>query len=387
MDQESLASTEIGKRDRIGGSLLGGAIGDALGAPVEFWTVNKINEQCGNQGVRQFLPTNYGTATGPGLITDDTQMTLFTVEGIIRSIIRFRARGIGTVDGPVHHAYQRWYTTQAFPSPPQTSDRDDPSFIDGWLGKQQWLYSRRAPGNTCIAALESSRNGFFGAKAHNYSKGCGTVMRSAPFGLIEAIDPGGIAVDCSEITHGHPVASAAAGSLAVLIHEIISSADLGQSVEMARKWAQEWASEHSAGQEVPEALAAAIDAAHHGNPTADVVSTLGEGWIAEEALAIAVYCALAYPKADQILDALSLAVTHSGDSDSTGAICGNILGALHGEMALPQELVANVEGAEDIRQLADDLTTVVQHPEEVFTGQAGPDSVPAQQWWERYPGW
>ena len=118
-----------------------------------------------------------------------------------------------------------------------------------------------------------------------------------------------------------------------------------------------------------------------------MVSTLGEGWIAEEALAIAVYCALAYPKPDQILDALSLAVTHSGDSDSTGAICGNILGALHGEKALPQELVANVEGAEDIRQLADDLKTLVQHPEEVFTGRAGPDSVADREWWNKYPGW
>ena len=387
MNQRAVKGESSKLQSRIRGCLLGGAIGDALGAPVEFWTVNKINEQCGSQGIRQFLPTNYGTATGPGLITDDTQMTLFTVEGIIRGVIRIRSRGIGNIRGPVHHAYQRWYTTQVFPTPPETTDQGDPAFVDGWLAKQQWLYSRRAPGNTCMGALESSRGESLGAKARNHSKGCGTVMRSAPFGLIEAIDPGGIAVDCSEITHGHPAASAAAGSLAVLIHEIINGADLDQSVEMARKWAQEWASEHSAGQEVPEALAAAIDAAHHGNPTADVVASLGEGWIAEEALAIAVYCALAYPKADQILDALSLAVTHSGDSDSTGAICGNILGALHGERALPEELVANVEGSATIRLLANDLATLVDEPEKVFTGRAGPDSVADREWWNKYPGW
>ncbi len=369
------------------GCLLGGAIGDALGAPVEFWTLDEIHSRCGKQGVREFLPAKYGTATGPGLITDDTQMTLFTVEGIIRGVIRSRSRGIGDIRGPVHHAYQRWYSTQVLPEPLDSTDQNDPAFVDGWLGKQQWLYSRRAPGNTCLTSLKSNRGESLGAKAQNNSKGCGTVMRSAPFGLIEAINPGGIAADCSEITHGHPAASAAAGSLAVLIHAIANGADLHHAVEVARRWTHEWTSKNRTGQEVSEALDRAIDAAKRRNPNSDAVTNLGEGWIAEEALAIAVYCALAYPKPDQVLDALSLAVTHSGDSDSTGAICGNILGALHGEKALPQELVANVEGADDIRQLADDLTTLVQHPEEVFTGRAGPDSVADREWWNKYPGW
>ena len=375
------------RENKIAGCLLGGAIGDALGAPVEFWTLEKIRSQCGDTGVRKFLPARYGNAHGTGLITDDTQMTLFTVEGLIRAVIRIRCRGVGNVQGPVHHAYQRWYTTQVFPTPPETDDQNDPAFMDGWLGKQQWLYSPRAPGNTCMAALKASRGESFGAVASNDSKGCGTVMRSAPFGLVSADHPGDLAVHCSEITHGHPAASASAGALAVLIHEIVNGADLHHAVKAARTWVQEWTSKYRAGQEVSEVLERAIGAAKNGDPSPNVVASLGEGWVAEEALAIAVYCALVFPRSDQVLDALSLAVTHSGDSDSTGAICGNILGALHGECALPEELVANVEGAATIRLLANDLATLVDEPEKVFTGRAGPDSVADREWWNKYPGW
>ncbi|MBK8809431.1 MAG: ADP-ribosylglycohydrolase family protein [Acidobacteria bacterium] len=63
------------------------------------------------------------------------------------------------------------------------------------------------------------------------------------------------------------------------------------------------------------------------------VSVLGGGWVGEEALAISIYCSLV--SENDLSGALLLAVNHSGDSDSTGAITGNILGALHGIGAIP----------------------------------------------------
>lgn len=104
-----------------------------------------------------------------------------------------------------------------------------------------------------------------------------------------------------------------------------------------------------------ESLDQALRLSHTASPTLATVESLGAGWIAEEALGIAVYCALAFPAAHQVMEALTLAVTHSGDSDSTGAICGNILGALHGESALPSALVAGVEGLATTRGVADAL--------------------------------
>jgi ADP-ribosylglycohydrolase len=109
------------------------------------------------------------------------------------------------------------------------------------------------------------------------------------------------------------------------------------------------------------------------------VAELGSGWVAEEALAIALYAALARPRPGQFLDALSLAVTHSGDSDSTGAICGNILGAWHGETALPPQLAFEVEGRGTILQLADDFAWEFTVPH-LLHGEYGPHT----RWTTRY---
>ena len=117
-------------------------------------------------------------------------------------------------------------------------------------------------------------------------------------------------------------------------------------------------------------------------PSAEAVEALGAGWTAEEALAIAVYAGLAHPSAEELLDALALAVTHSGDSDSTGAICGNILGARHGDVALPPELAFEVEGRGTILELADDFAY-----EFTSANRLHGDYGPRTRWTVRYPGW
>lgn len=128
---------------------------------------------------------------------------------------------------------------------------------------------------------------------------------------------------------------------------------------------------------IDEAVEAANDHARRGP---EGVEALGGGWIAEEALAIAIHVALVHPGPDEILEALALAVTHSGDSDSTGAICGNILGALHGETALPPELVVDLEGRGTLHLLADDLVHVLTA--DTLHGAR----VSAPGWTSRYPG-
>ena len=379
---------DISLHERIRGCLLGGAIGDALGAPVEFWSGSQIGSVCGERGVQDYLPVNFGGASGLGLITDDTQMTLFTAEGLMRARMRWTAKGICHPPSVVHHAYQRWLTTQNFSAPPATDDIHDPNTVDGWLGQETWLYSRRAPGTTCLTALQATRGGVFGATAENTSKGCGGVMRSAPFGLMRINDPAGLAVECAALTHGHPTGQLASGALAVIIEALVGGRQLGAAVAAAGEWL-----EHDPRSDEPlAALRAAIKAAREHTPSYSVVQSLGEGWIAEEALAIGVYAALAYPEFDQVRQALSLAVSHGGDSDSTGAICGNILGALHGVEALPSDLLDHLEGRATIEQIADDLWVFAETPERLQTSVVGSDGrvgfpEPDPQWWERYPGW
>jgi ADP-ribosylglycohydrolase len=91
------------------------------------------------------------------------------------------------------------------------------------------------------------------------------------------------------------------------------------------------------------------------------------------------YAALVHQGPSEVRDALALAVTHSGDSDSTGALCGNLLGALHGDTALPPGLAFEVEGRGTILQLADDLVWEFTQPDQL-DGELGPQT----RWTERY---
>lgn len=365
---------------RVRGSLLGGAIGDALGAPVEFWRLDEIRRRCGEGGVTTYVTETVSGREVVGRITDDTQMTLFTLEGMIRASVR-ADRGLGFTLGVVHHAYDRWLDTQQLSGPDGTRN--------GWLIDESWLYSRRAPGNTCLTALEAAREGerrmpHFGNSAHNESKGCGGVMRSAPFGLVPPwsnfANPEwqyDAAAEAAGFTHGHPTGKSASGALALVIRLLVHGMSLAAAAEGTLRFLRS----REGTTETALAIEHAVDAARRQPVDARTVEQLGAGWVAEEALAIAIYAALAIPEEERVADALALAVSHSGDSDSTGAICGNILGALHGETALPPELAFEVEGRGTLLTLADDFIY-----EFTAAGRLHGDYGPDTRWCERYPG-
>lgn len=350
-------------RDRIRASLLAGAMGDALGAPVEFMDIDAIERQCGPRGVTGYLP---GYGRDGGAITDDTQMTLFTAEGLIRATVRMSVQGLADVPSVVWGAYQRWLATQGvFPSPAL----DEPSGPSGWLVDVPGLHSRRAPGITCLSALESGHMGGTASSINN-SKGCGGVMRVAPVGLV-AQEPFDLAVDVAALTHGHPSGYLAAGVHAGLVAALVEGASLDDGLDVALA---DLDGRPDAG-EVRDAVVAARSLAVRGRPTPRELESLGGGWVAEEALAISVCAALA---ADDLRDGLLLAVNHSGDSDSTGAIAGNILGTMLGEAALPEDLLADLELRDVIETVADDLADAF-HGEGVSGDQEG-------RFLERYPG-
>jgi ADP-ribosylglycohydrolase len=205
------------------------------------------------------------------------------------------------------------------------------------------------------------------------------VMRSAPFGLLPADGAPrdwyfDAAAEAAGYTHGHPTGRLASGALASIIHHLVAGADLDDALDATL----EQLSRRADHEETTAALRATREAARG---TEVDVERLGGGWIGEEALAIGVYAALLHPDPAEFVDALSVAVTHSGDSDSTGAICGNILGAWHGETALPPELVFPVEGRATILELADDLVLEFTESDRLH-GDHGPDT----GWAQRYQG-
>jgi len=333
-----MAGDPLTGRDRVAGCLLGGAVGDALGAPVEFLCLSEIRARFGPEGIRGYAPA-YGRL---GAITDDTQMTLFTAEGLIRARQRHRERGICKPAMVIWHAYLRWLGTQGI----QRFDPELPAQHDGWLYERPEPHSRRAPGNTCLSALES---GEFGTveRPLNTSKGCGGVMRLAPVGLI-ADELFKVGCETAAITHGYPTGYLAAGFLAHLIAALVRGRDLDGAIAAAREELRKW-HDHE------DCLAAVDGAVHHASracPTAEEVEELGAGWVAEEALAISLFCAL---RADDFAYGLRLAVNHSGDSDSTGAITGSILGCLWGRSSIPDAMLADLELRDVIEELSSDL--------------------------------
>jgi ADP-ribosylglycohydrolase len=347
-------------RARVRGCLLGGAVGDALGYPVEFSALDGIRAAHGARGVTGLVPTTTGAV---GLISDDTQMTLFTAEGIRQAHEQQPGKRLG-VDGfrLIRWAYERWLATQDYRSPqvaeigPANGSYTGPR--DG-LVNEAWLYARRAPGNACMSGLGldfvPDPAAAFGPPGpiNPDSKGCGAVMRSAPFGLTGAgpEDAFDAAARCAQMTHGHPTGYYAAGALAAIVACLLD----GESVEGAVLRSLRLLARHPHHEETTAALHQALDLAAQGSPSAERLQQLGAGWVAEEALAIGVYAALVE---DDVERALLLSVNHSGDSDSTGSICGNILGARHGDHGLPHAWVQRVEGRATIAAVADDLAAV-----------------------------
>ncbi|WP_280387480.1 ADP-ribosylglycohydrolase family protein [Nocardia wallacei] len=329
--------------DRVRGSLLGGAIGDALGWPIEFVQLPKIRERYGADGVTGFLPQSDPSA--PQQITDDTQMTLFTAEGLLRT-----APGADPVPA-LHRAYLRWLYTQEHEGP-------EP---DGWLIGLPFLHAVRAPGNACMSGLRRQAREFLAPSplgqqgpVNPGSKGCGTVMRSAPFGLVGAGPDHAFAVAAraAQLTHGHPTGYFAAGAFAALTDRIVNGVELSDAL---RQTMSQLAVFPAAGETVA-ALSRAIELSEQ-EATPERVEQVGAGWIAEECLAVAVYSALYAARTGDVRAALLLSVNHSGDSDSTGAVAGNLLGAMYGVAALPRDWAVAVEGRDTLIQVADDLVT------------------------------
>ncbi|BDT96447.1 MULTISPECIES: ADP-ribosylglycohydrolase family protein [Nocardia] len=329
--------------DRVRGSLLGGAVGDALGWPIEFLRLEQIRQRYGDAGVTGFLPQH--AVDAPQQITDDTQMTLFTAEGLLRA-----APGADPVPA-LRRAYLRWLETQREEGPAAATD--------GWLASLPFLYAVRAPGNACMSGLGQQARGYLApvplgepGPVNAHSKGCGTVMRSAPFGLA-GMGPDqafATAARAAQLTHGHPTGYLAAGAFAALIDRVVSGAELSAAVRETVVQLTAF----PASAETVAALERAVEVSEQA-VSAEQVERVGGGWIAEECLAIAVYCALHAARTGDVRAALLLSVNHSGDSDSTGAVAGNLIGAAHGVSGLPMEWAAAVEGRDVLVQVADDL--------------------------------
>ena len=193
--------------DKFRGCILGGAMGDSLGYPVEFYNVSFIKNH-------KLLKEPYNIS----LFSDDTQMTLFTAEGIVESN--------GNVLDYIYSAYKYWWATQMRSMP-----AGHKFVYESKLYKDSRLHDLRAPGNTCLSALAVPFE-----KVGNNSCGCGGVMRVAPIGLV--YDPERayeIGCEAARFSHLNPLGYEPAGVFSAIISYIISGEDLKSAIKKAIK--------------------------------------------------------------------------------------------------------------------------------------------------------
>ncbi|MCY0954379.1 ADP-ribosylglycohydrolase family protein [Streptomyces sp. H27-S2] len=376
-------------RSRVRGTLLGAAIGDALGAPVAALSLDGIREAHGPAG----LLAPAADRGRRGAVTARTQLSLFTVDGLVRAHVR-RDTGAWHPPTDVHRAYLRWAATQSDWGP------DERRKDNGWLAQEEWLYARRGPDRACLTGFADGVLATLERPKNPTALTSAAATRSAPFGLLVGWEPAlvlQLAVECAAQSHGHPTGYLAAGACAVIVHGLTR----GESLDSAVQRALGLLGARPAHQPVTDALQRAMAAVTQGQPGPGAVTALatalgggtgtgggterdkpadGTGTGTDDAattLAIAVYCALV---AEDVPHGLRLAVNHGGDSAATGALCGALLGAQHGETALPAAWLTELEGRATVLELADDFCLeLTQGPS--LHGPAG--SAPG--WLSRYP--
>ncbi len=338
--------------DRARGCLVGGACGDALGYAVEFSSLRSIINKYGQTGITSYELDSTGTAR----FSDDTQMTLFTAEGLLSAYAIDPNPTPEIISKHMQEAYLAWFATQtAFQLPLPSS----------WLSNVKNLWARRAPGNTCLSALSALNNG---KPAHNDSKGCGAVMRIAPIGIFYATHDritqhasritAIVAAETARITHLHDLSTISSVFVALVIFEcmrthVIDRLTFRSFISNALSYALSYVPDSKNADKFKEIIQKSIELADSSISDRDAIRQLGEGWVAEETVAIAIFCVMRHIR--NFKDCLVAAVNHDGDSDSTGAVAGNIIGTILGYTGIPQNFRNDLELLKPIISVADDL--------------------------------
>jgi ADP-ribosylglycohydrolase len=272
------------------------------------------------------------------LISDNTQMTIFTVDGLIWADDRAIRRGVYAYVPCLFYSYQKWYYTQTG----NLADKDYAFILKGEILEWEELFARRGTGETSVTALAGSIQNKYGTLKNrvNRSKGCGSVMRVAPIGLYFWKNEEmafRIGMESGALTHGHIDAILSAGYYAAFVANIIAGADIA----LAATGALERLRHHEGHETVAALIERAISLSSSGVPALKAMEELGEGYMAEEAAALAVFVCLRYR--DDFDGAVLASTTFGGNTDSIAPIAGNALGACYGLDVIPQKWIATLE--------------------------------------------
>lgn len=298
-------------QDKAQAILFGLALGDALGWPIEFLNMQKINTIYGPGGIKE--PPN------PAFVTDDTQTSLVIAE----SLVEAGHKDLDVLMAVVARRLIEW----------SNSPEND-----------------RAPGHTVTEAVRTLEAGVPWRESGGQAKGNGSAIRVAPIGFFYQNDPDRlreVAHATGISTHAHPASDAAAIAAAYAVKLALDGVDSGDYIRKVMAFTEgisadlddsllrighvlEWTDEYAA------------------------INHIGDGWVGEQAVAMALYCVMRHP--DDFAAAVCRAVNIPGDSDSVGCITGGIMGARLGLRGIPQEWISRLENRDAIAGLSDRLS-------------------------------
>lgn len=331
-------------KERIQGAIFGMAIGDAFGYPTEFLSVAEIYEKWAPDG--PLAPEG-----NPILVTDDTQMAIAVAKGLMNA--------------------------RAF-APQEISEELIKTYIL-WLNDPR---NNRAPGMTCLSSVGRLEQGKPWKKATAQdSKGCGANMRVVPVGglvikgnSLEEI--AALAQLQSALTHAHPTALTASAITAITISFLLTGTTADELFSKLRTYIstqketyyKEWLGDiwnrppfwsetefiQLGWKEISEVLTRVEEGLRIRDTSADPCEVIGEGWIAEESFATALYCFLLFP--NDPVKVIRRAAISSGDSDSIACLAGSFAGAYNGIQSLPPEWVARIEYKKELEEIIEFLS-------------------------------
>lgn len=318
--------------ERYKGCLLGLAVGDAIGAPVDFLSLDQIIGKYGEEGIANY---DYWDKYKPGSYTDETQLSLATAKGCLNAHLNLISRGESFSLKVIYKRYLEWL-----------NDLNDPFHI-------------RHPGYTCMNVLQSGQKGSVGNPINDSIEVSG-LLRTAPVGL--AFPPGMAfreGTDYAAMTHGHASAYLAAGFLSEMVAQIIEVQSLQDAVEMSI----EQLAAFDNHQDLLKHLEKALEESKNQDSIRESIQRLGQGVTAAEVLSIGIYCALKCVSDFQ--KGVLASVNHSGMSTSAGTVTGAILGTLLGFESIPEKWIAELEDSKEIVMIAEDMYKVFKLGERV----------------------
>lgn len=318
--------------NKFKGCLLGLAVGDALGAPVEYLSLEKIKGKYGESGITEF---DVWDGFKPGFYSDDTQLSLATAKGCIHAHFNLLRGGEAHSQEFVYKSYMEWLESL-----------NDPHQV-------------RHPGYTCMHVLQSGERGSIGNPINDSTEVSG-ILRTAPVGL--AFPPGMAfreAADYAALTHGHPSAYFAAAFFAEIIAQITEGKSLQDAVELS--FEQLVAFDNH--KDLLHYLERALELFINQTSVEESIPQLGEGVSAAEVLALGVFCALKH--VFEFSEGVRAAINHSGISTSSGLVTGAILGTLLGYEGIPEIWGSQLENSPEIIEIAEDMHKVFKLGERI----------------------